>query len=112
MRGRFFDPGRLRHAMALQVATRTPDALGGRDEAWETVVTVWAHLEPARADPVRRADADDADITHRVTLRADARVARGMRLVTGTRAFAIRAVRDLDETGRYLLCLTREEALP
>ncbi|WP_193175909.1 phage head closure protein [Oricola nitratireducens] len=105
----FFDPGKLRHEMALQQAVRVADTLGGQTETWQTLATVWAHLVPATASPVRRADGEEAEITHHVVLRADAGVQRGMRLVTGERVFAIRAVRDLDETGRYLLCLTREE---
>jgi SPP1 family predicted phage head-tail adaptor len=109
MRGTYFDPGRLRHAMELQQAVRTPDDLGGQSESWQPIVTVWAHLQPASAGPVRRADGEEAEITHRVVLRADDRVQRGMRLVKGDRIFAVRALRDLDETGRYLVCLTREE---
>lgn len=95
--------------MALEEPQRTSDALGGQTETWQAVATLWAHLEPASASPVRRADAEEAEITHRVVLRADDRVERGMRLVMSDRIFAIRAVRDLDETGRYLVCLTREE---
>ena len=109
MRGAYLDPGKLRHAMELQQAVLTPDELGGQTEIWQTVATLWAHLEPASASPVRRADGEEAEVTHRVVLRADGRVQRGMRLVKDTRIFAIRTVRDLDETGRYLLCLTREE---
>ncbi|MFZ2101366.1 MAG: phage head closure protein [Oricola sp.] len=109
MRGTHFDPGRLRHEMALQQAVRAADALGGQTETWETVATLWAHLETATASPVSRADGEEAEITHRVVLRADARVQRGMRLVKGARIFAIRALRDLDETGRYIVCRTREE---
>lgn len=108
MRGKHFDPGRLRHEMRLQRAIRVPDALGGHTETWETVATHWAHLEPS-AGIVNRADGEEAEITHRAVLRADPRVKRGMRLMKGGRILAIRAVRDLDETGRYLVCLTREE---
>ena len=108
MRGAYFDPGRLRHAMVLEEPVRAADALGGQAEDWQAVATLWAHLEPAAA-VVNRADAEEAEITHRVTLRFDTRVWRGRRLRSGERIFAIRAVRDLDETGRYLLCLTREE---
>ncbi|MAS08209.1 MAG: head-tail adaptor protein [Ahrensia sp.] len=108
MKGAFFDPGRLRHAMVLEEPVRVADALGGQADNWQAVATLWAHLEPA-ASVVSRADAEEAEITHRVTLRFDTRVWRGRRLRAGTRIFEIRAVRDLDETGRYLLCLTREE---
>lgn len=109
MRGPYFDPGRLRHDVELQQAVRVADALGGHAESWEPVAAVWAHLEPASAGPLRRADSEEADITHRAVLRADNRVRRGMRLVTGNRILSIRTVRDLDGTGRYIECLTREQ---
>lgn len=109
MRGRYFDPGRLRHEMVLEEPVRVADALGGQTEDWQAVTTLWGHLEPA-ASVVSRADAEEAEITHRVVLRFDTRVWRGRRLRSGERIFEIRAVRDLDETGRYLLCLTREES--
>ena len=107
MRRRFFDPGRLRHEMVLEAAGRTADALGGYAEDWAAVATLWAHLESAAA-PVFRADGEEAEITHRIILRADPRIERGMRLKEGVRIFTIRTVRDLDETGRYFECLTRE----
>lgn len=110
MRGRFLDPGKLRHEMVMEDPVRAADALGGQIVTWTEVATLWAHLEPATANPVDRADAEEAEITHRIVLRFDARVWRGRRLRKGGRIFAIRAVRDLDETGRYLLCLTREES--
>lgn len=108
MRARYFDPGKLRHEMVLEEPVRVADALGGQTEDWQAVMTLWGHLEPA-ASVVSRADAEEAEITHRVVLRFDTRVWRGRRLRAGERIFEIRAVRDLDETGRYLLCLTREE---
>ncbi|WP_425418998.1 phage head closure protein [Oricola indica] len=108
MRGTFFDPGKLRHEMVLEEATQVADALAGHTESWQAVATLWAHLEPA-AEIVSRAGGEEAEITHRVVLRFDVRVWRGRRLRMGERVFAIRAVRDLDESGRYLLCLTREE---
>ncbi|MAZ18398.1 MAG: head-tail adaptor protein [Ahrensia sp.] len=108
MRGPYFDPGRLRHEMVLEEPVRVADALGGQTEDWQAVAALWGHLEPA-ANVVSRADAEEAEISHRVVLRFDTRVWRGRRLRSGGRIFDIRAVRDLDETGRYLLCLTREE---
>lgn len=109
MRSVYFDPGRLRHELVLEEPARDADALGGHVANWSAVATVWAQLEPVTASPVSRADSEDAEITHRIVVRFDPRVWRGRRFTTNGRIFAIRAVRDLDETGRYLLCLTREE---
>jgi SPP1 family predicted phage head-tail adaptor len=50
-------------------------------------------------------------LTHRIWLRARTGVSEGMRFRKGARTFTIRAVRDPDETGRYLVCLCEEGAL-
>ena len=111
MKGAFFDPGRLRHEMVLEEPARVADALGGHDVTWSAVATLWAELRPATAGPVNRADAEEAEITHRVVLRFDPRVWSGRRLRMCERIFAIRTVRDLDETGRYLVCRAQEKGL-
>lgn len=108
MRTQFFDPGRLRNELRLEEASRAADGLGGVTESWSEVAVLWAHLEPVSASLVSRADGLDHDITHRAILRADDRVREGMRFSKGGRVFEIRTVRDLDETGRYFVCLTRE----
>lgn len=112
MRTRFFDAGRLRHEVRLEAVTREADDLGGFAETWAEVATLWAHLEPVSAALAARADGFDHEVTHRAILRADDRLQPGMRLVKDSRVFEIRTVRDLDETGRYALCLTRERSAP
>ncbi len=95
--------------MVLQEANRVADELGGQIETWTEVAAVWTHIEAASAVPIRTADRETAEITHRIVLRRDERVQVGRRLLAGTRLFEIRALRDLDETRRYFLCLTREK---
>jgi SPP1 family predicted phage head-tail adaptor len=108
MRGKHFDPGQLRRELVLEEPARTADALGGVTESWSATATVWGLVESA-ARPGYRAGADESGITHRVTVRADERVQAGRRFRDGAGILAIRAVTDPDGTGRYFLCLTREE---
>ena len=108
MRGAAIDPGRLRHPLALQQATATPDGAGGFAESWTTVATVFGRIEPLRADSFSRADQIMEEVTHRITIRHRANVSAGMRFSAGGRVFEIVTVHDPDETGRFLECRTRE----
>ncbi|MBX3571295.1 MAG: phage head closure protein [Mesorhizobium sp.] len=55
------------------------------------------------------ADQTLEEVTHRVTIRYRPDVASGMRFVMGDRVLSILTVHDSDETGRYLICRTREQ---
>jgi SPP1 family predicted phage head-tail adaptor len=104
------DAGLLNHEMTLEEPVETPDGAGGFTAVWTSVGTLWARLEPL--DPAREAWAgrDAAEQTHRITIRFRDDVKQGMRLRKSTRLFPILSVRDADETGRYLICRTREES--
>jgi SPP1 family predicted phage head-tail adaptor len=104
------DAGRLKHEMTLEEPVETSDGAGGFTTVWTSVATLWARLEPL--DPAREAWAgrDAAEQTHRITIRFRDDVKQGMRLRKSTRLFPILSVRDADETGRYLICRTREES--
>jgi SPP1 family predicted phage head-tail adaptor len=105
----FLDPGRLRTELALEAATPIPDELGGFTQSWAEIGTVFAHVEPVSATARPGADQMLETVTHRVTLRRRDDVASGMRFRKGPRIFAIVTVHDPDESGRYLVCTTREE---
>lgn len=109
MRLETIDPGALRTELSLQVATTTGDGMGGHSVAWDEVATVFARLQPVEARAVFGADQTRETVTHRVTLRARADIASGMRFVLGAREFEILTVHDPDESGRYLVCRTREK---
>ena len=108
MKARFIDPGRVRTQLSLEAVTRSPAGLGGHAETWGEVASVMADLVPARADTRFGAGQRLETMTHDVTLRFRADVASGMRLRLGARSFDILTVHDPDETGRYLVCRTRE----
>lgn len=109
MRGELIDPGALRTEFALEAVTRIPDGLGGHGEEWHEVASVFGRFEPLAARPRLAGDGTQAELTHRVTMRARPDVSRNCRLSRGDRIFGIVTVSDPDETGRYLVCLVREE---
>lgn len=111
MRTLFVDPGSLRSELSLQVATPTPDGLGGHTESWAEIATVFARIEPVSATSVYGPDQMVETVTHRVTLRWRNGVAAGMRFARQGRIFDIVTVHDPDDTGRYLVCRAREAGL-
>ncbi|MGN6305729.1 MAG: phage head closure protein [Mesorhizobium sp.] len=107
----FVDPGALRHRLVLQVATTAPDGLGGFAENWNDVATVFAGIEPVSADSRFGAGQTLEAVTHRITLRHRTGVEADMRFAGGDRFFRIVTVHDPDESGRYLVCRTRETTI-
>ena len=105
-----YDPGWLRHRVAIETATGTPDTAGGESLAWSTLATVWAHLEPNAADERIVADRLSGVVSHQVTMRWRDDVTGGMRIAYRGRTFRILAVGDPDESRRYLVAKTEEEA--
>jgi SPP1 family predicted phage head-tail adaptor len=90
--------------VALEKSADLPDGQGGVMEAWELVAHLWARIEPLRAAAGEQAGAATAPISHRVTIRYRDDVRHAMRFVHRGRSLVIRAVRDPDETRRYLVC--------
>ena len=100
----FVDPGRLSARLALEAPADAPDGQGGVTEGWTGLATLWGRIEPLRAATDESAAAATAVITHRVTIRYREDVLHAMRFTHRGRALLIRAVRDPDESRRYLLC--------
>ena len=105
----FIDPGALRNEMSLQARQTTPDGSGGFTEDWVETARVFARIEPVSADSYFGAGQKLETTSHRITMRYRADVASGMRLEKSGRVFSILTVSDPDESGRYLVCRTREE---
>ncbi|WP_246727685.1 phage head closure protein [Chelativorans sp. Marseille-P2723] len=105
----FIDPGRFRTELKLQKAKTVQDGLGGHSVEWREIGVVLAHVEPVSAQSRFRAGQFHETVSHRITLRFRQDVRSGMRFVKQGRALEIVGVQDADETGRYLICLTREE---
>lgn len=102
------DPGALRTELVLEQATPVPDGAGGFAETWTALATLFAKVEPMVARETFGAAQTLEEVTHRVTIRHRPDVASGMRFSLGDRHLAILTVHDPDETGRHLVCRTRE----
>ena len=104
--------GALRHRLRLEAPARIEGEGGTASINWSLVTHVWAALFPLSGREVVARDGLHGVLTHEITLRYRAGVQPSMRFVgTGGRAFEIRAVRDLDERRRWLVC-DCEERLP
>jgi SPP1 family predicted phage head-tail adaptor len=105
------DPGRLRHRVALQSMTATPDGSGGFSEAWATWTTVWAAVEPLEGTERIRAMQTAADATHRVTLRYLPGVSAESRVLHEGRVFEVVSPPiDPEERHVWLILLCHEES--
>ena len=100
----FVDPGQLNARLELEMPAGQPDGQGGVSEGWELVAGLWGRIEPLRGVPGETAGASIAPVTHRVTIRYRDDVRHAMRFVHRGRELLIRAVRDPDESRRYLVC--------
>ncbi|NKN39617.1 phage head closure protein [Agrobacterium sp. a22-2] len=103
------DPGGLTARLALQAPVTVPDGQGGAAIGFEVLALIWARIEPRLVTVTEQAGAETVTVTHDIWIRQRAGVAAGMRFVKGGRIFAVKAVHDPDETGRYLVCRCEEE---
>jgi SPP1 family predicted phage head-tail adaptor len=108
MAGLDIDAGRLTARLVLEAPVATDDGQGGAEVAFTEVARVWALVEPKVFGEEIKGPGLVSEVTHQVTLRARGDLRPGQRLRKGARQFEILALRDLDETGRFLLALCRE----
>lgn len=101
--------GELRHRLILEAPSETPDGAGGVVRTWTMLATVWAAIEPVRAEEQVVADRRLGVLTHRIIVRKRGDLTLNHRFRLGSRVFAIRAVRDAEERERFLECLVEEE---
>ena len=105
-----YDPGWLRHRVTVESAAGASDDAGGRTITWDTVATLWAHIEPTGVDEKAVGGAFAGVITHEITFRWREDISGGMRVSYRGRTFRILATSDPDERRRYLVAKAREEA--
>jgi SPP1 family predicted phage head-tail adaptor len=98
--------GELNQRVRILVQTRDPDGGGGYTEVWNVIATVWADVAPRAGNNVFAADALQSRVEYRVTIRRNAAVSVGMRVVAGTLTLSIAAILD---DGSPLVTLICEE---
>jgi SPP1 family predicted phage head-tail adaptor len=86
--------GALNQRASIMAQTLTPDGGGGYAESWDEIAQAWISIEPVSGGDVFGPDAVESRLRHRVTLRRNASVAAGQRIVVGARTLRIHAVLD------------------
>jgi SPP1 family predicted phage head-tail adaptor len=98
--------GELNQRVRILAQTCDPDGGGGYTEVWNAIATLWADVEPRAGSNVFAADALQSRVEHRVTIRRNAGVLVGMRVMAGAVTLAIDAILD---DGSPLITLVCEE---
>ncbi|MEK1924201.1 MAG: phage head closure protein [Rhizobium giardinii] len=109
MRAITLDPGQMSARLELEIRDDVSDGQGGVVTGFSVLTSLWARIEPASSGHEERADEQVFTVTHRIWIRFRDDLAAGMRFRKGLRIFTVRAFRDPDETGRYLVCDCTEE---
>lgn len=94
--------GALRQIVRIETPIETPDGAGGSTTAWTLVCEPRAAVTPLSGRERALQSANDADVSHTVTLRFRAGITPKCRLVYGSRVFRIVAGLDVEERHREL----------
>lgn len=95
--------GMLRHSVALQSETQTPNGSGGFDRAWSTYATVKGQMKPISGSERFHAERLDATTKNRLTLRYRSGVTTSHRVVFDSRAYNIRYIENVEFRNRWLI---------
>jgi len=102
--------GMMRHRVTLEQKAETRDQWGGVVESWQSVATVWAEVSPLSGREFIAAQAMQAGVTVRITIRYRAGVTPVMRIKHGADLYNIKAVLP-DPTLRRHITLMCEQGL-
>lgn len=91
--------GPLRHRLEIQTVTETRDSYGGISQAWTTLETRWANIQPMSSRELWQAQQAQSQATHKITMRYYSGLTEKHRLKVsgGTRVFNIASVINPDE---------------
>ena len=101
---------RLRHRITIEQKTAGADAWGQPVETWETVAIVPAEVWPLSGREYIAAQAEQAGVTTRITIRYQAGIEPAMRVTHDGKTYNIRAVLP-DPTARRHLTLMCESGV-
>lgn len=117
----FFDPGLMAARLSLEAALPLAegpddgqgdvpgDGQGGAQPVWQEIGALWARIEPVSHVIDEMAGGETGTVSHRIWIHHRTGVMAGQRLRRNDRIFAIKLVRDPDETRRYLICHCEEK---
>ena len=109
MRSRFRPTiGQLKHRIELQSKAMTPDGTDDYTEAYTTVATVWARIDPIAGGRMIDGVQEVERVTHRFIIRYRSDQASWQYVLFDARRFLIRTVMIQDEIKRFLEIMAEE----
>ena len=106
------DPGKMRHRIRIEQYNGERDGHGdvldSDDENWTPVCTVWASVSPLSGREFYEAGQSQSEVTHKLRLRYRPGIKTEMRIVYGSRIFAILSIIDWEERHESLLIMAKE----
>ncbi|WP_232830471.1 phage head closure protein [Oceanicella sp. SM1341] len=105
----------LRRLLVLETPERVADGGGGAGVAWSALGALWAEVQAVSGSETISGARERVRISHRIMVRgapegSPARPLPDQRFREGGRIYAIRAVSEYDQEGRFLTCWTEEGA--
>jgi SPP1 family predicted phage head-tail adaptor len=86
--------GALNQRATIASKTFASDGGGGFDDGWSTIATAWVRIEPKSGTDAFGPDRNESQTRHRLTLRRNADIAAGQRVILGPRTLEILSVLD------------------
>ncbi|MBK4217846.1 head-tail adaptor protein [Paracoccus caeni] len=105
---------RLNVRLVLETGERQADGFGGFRTIWREIGVLWAGMAAGPGRERSGEVAAESVLPWRITVRAATvgdprRPVAGQRFRLGERVFRIEAVAEADASGRWLVCVAREE---
>lgn len=100
--------GPLRNRINIQSRVSGVDAFGEESQAWTTIATVWASVEPLSGRELLSSQQIQGETTHRIRMRYLSGVTVGSRVLFNLRPFDVRSVINKNESGAFLELLCTE----
>lgn len=102
-------PGRMRHRIIIQQSTQTQNAYGEPVDSWSAFSDpLWAEVSPVQGREFWAQQQAQSEVTHRVRVRYVPGVTTAMRVMFGSRIFAVKSVIDVKEEHKELQLMCRE----
>lgn len=95
---------RLNQRVTIQSIHAGQDAAGQPTTAWEDVATVWAEIKDISGSEFITADATQATVTTRISIRHRPGILPTMRVLHGADVYKLAAVLGQDNRSLVLMC--------
>lgn len=101
--------GRYRERVQVQQLAEGVDTSGGPTLTWTLRGNRWANIRPMKGDDRFLGEVARNTVSHEIRLRYWSSVTAQDRVVFGSRSFSIASLTNVDELGRELLLLCKED---